>query len=277
MALLEGKIVAAAQEEKLRAQIRELSVQPGLAVILAGEDGPSKIYVRRKQEACERVGMHSEMVLLPGDVSETMLLSEVERLNQDPKIHGILVQLPLPPQIDAKRVLEAIAPEKDVDGFHPLNAGYLLTGTPKQVPCTPLGILHLLKHYEIPLAGKQALVIGRSNIVGKPMALLLLQENATVTLAHSRTQNLSELTQKADIIVAAVGQAQLVTGEMVKDGVVVVDVGMNRMDGKLCGDVDFDSVAPKAAWITPVPGGVGPMTIATLLYNTVKAAQENQA
>lgn len=275
MALLDGKAVAAAREARLRESLAELPVKPGLAVILVGEDPASQIYVRRKAEACERVGLNSEIIRLSGSVSQAELLAEIAALNANPRIHGILVQLPLPLQIETAAILEAIAPHKDVDGFHPLNAGYLLQGTPHRIPCTPLGIMHLLEHYEIPIKGKRALVIGRSNIVGKPMALLLLQAHATVTVAHSQTQNLTELCQNADLIVAAVGQPRLLHGDMVKAGVVVVDVGMNRFEDKLCGDVDFDSVASRAAWITPVPGGVGPMTIATLLHNTVLAAQES--
>jgi methylenetetrahydrofolate dehydrogenase (NADP+)/methenyltetrahydrofolate cyclohydrolase len=223
------------------------------------------------------VGFFSEMVYLPADISQEALLEQVHVLNQRPDIHGILVQLPLPAQIDVTQVLEAVAPEKDVDGFHPINAGHLFNGTPNLVPCTALGVMHLLKSQQIPMVGKRALVIGRSNIVGKPMALLLLQEHATVTIAHSRTPNLAELCLQADIIVAAVGKAKLVTAEMVQPGAVVIDVGMNRSEGKLCGDVDFESVAPKASWITPVPGGVGPMTISCLLLNTLQAARQSLA
>lgn len=277
MALLDGKALAAELEASLKSDVERLAIRPGLAVILAGDDPASKIYVGRKEQACQRVGFFSEMVYLPGDISQAALLEQVERLNQRPDIHGILVQLPLPPQIDVTQVLEAVAPEKDVDGFHPVNAGRLFNGAPSLVPCTALGVMHLLKRHDIPIAGKRALVIGRSNIVGKPMALLLLQEHATVTIAHSRTPNLAELCQSAEIIVAAVGKAKLVTGDMVQPGVVVVDVGMNRSEGKLCGDVDFDSVAPKASWITPVPGGVGPMTISCLLLNTLQAARQSQA
>lgn len=275
MALLDGKALAAELEASLLQEVAHLAVKPGLAVIMAGDDPASRIYVGRKQQACQRVGFHSEMVFLPGDISQAALLAEVERLNHRPDIHGILVQLPLPPQIDVHSVLAAVAPEKDVDGFHPVNAGHLLNGTPRLIPCTALGVMHLLKRHDIPLAGKQALVIGRSNIVGKPMALLLLQEHATVTIAHSRTPNLAEHCLAADIIVAAVGKANLVTADMVKPGAVVVDVGMNRLNGKLCGDVDFEGVSAKAAWITPVPGGVGPMTISCLLLNTLQAARQN--
>lgn len=273
--LLDGKTVAASWEARLHEEVIKLPIQPGLAVILAGDNPASEIYVRRKAEACARIGVYSQIIRLPGTISQAELLSHVMALNENPRIHGILVQLPLPPQIETSVILEAIAPHKDVDGFHPLNAGYLLQGSPRRIPCTPLGIIRLLSHFDIPLTGKQALVIGRSNIVGKPMALLLLQAHATVTVAHSRSQNLQELCQQADLIVAAVGQPQLIRGNMVKAGVVVVDVGINRCNGKLCGDVDFESVAPKAAWITPVPGGVGPMTIAALLHNTLQAAQES--
>ncbi|MGE3727846.1 MAG: bifunctional methylenetetrahydrofolate dehydrogenase/methenyltetrahydrofolate cyclohydrolase FolD [Candidatus Sericytochromatia bacterium] len=277
MALLDGKALAAELEASLKSEVERLSIRPGLAVILAGDDSASKIYVGRKEQACQRVGFFSEMVYLPADISQEALLAQVQTLNHRPDIHGILVQLPLPPQIDVTQVLEAVAPEKDVDGFHPINAGHLFNGTPSLVPCTALGVMHLLKRHDIPIAGQRALVIGRSNIVGKPMAMLLLQEHATVTIAHSRTPNLGELCFQADIIVAAVGKAKLVTADMVKAGAVVIDVGMNRSEGKLCGDVDFETVAPKASWITPVPGGVGPMTISCLLLNTLQAARHNLA
>jgi len=277
MALLDGKALAAELEASLINEVERLSIRPGLAVIMAGDDAASKIYVGRKEQACQRVGFFSEMVYLPAEISQEALLEQVQVLNQRPDIHGILVQLPLPAQIDVTQVLEAVAPEKDVDGFHPINAGHLFNGTPNLVPCTALGVMHLLKSQQIPMLGKRSLVIGRSNIVGKPMALLLLQEHATVTIAHSRTPNLAELCLQADIIVAAVGKAKLVTAEMVQPGAVVIDVGMNRSEGKLCGDVDFESVAPKASWITPVPGGVGPMTISCLLLNTLQAARQSLA
>jgi methylenetetrahydrofolate dehydrogenase (NADP+) / methenyltetrahydrofolate cyclohydrolase len=275
MNLLDGKAVAAELEEQLKQEIATLSIRPGLAVIMAGDDPASRIYVGRKEKACQRVGIFSEMIYLPGDISQAALLEQVAQLNQRNDIHGILVQLPLPVQINVAEILEAVAPEKDVDGFHPINAGRLFSGAHSLVPCTALGVMQLLKRYQIPIEGKKALVIGRSNIVGKPMAILLLQENATVTIAHSRTPDLATLSREADLIVAAVGHAKLITAEMVKPGAVVIDVGMNRLEGKLCGDVDFETVSSIAAWITPVPGGVGPMTISILLQNTVQAARDS--
>ncbi|PKL77801.1 MAG: bifunctional methylenetetrahydrofolate dehydrogenase/methenyltetrahydrofolate cyclohydrolase FolD [Candidatus Melainabacteria bacterium HGW-Melainabacteria-1] len=270
-----GKEVAAAIEADLQAALSQSNLQPGLAVVLVGDDPASQIYVSHKQKACQRLGFHSQMIHLAGDSTQEQLLTVIQELNQDPAIHGILVQMPLPSQIDSEAVLEAIEPAKDVDGFHPLNGGYLLAGHPRLLPCTPAGIMKMLAHYGYDVAGKSAVVIGRSNIVGKPMALLLLQANASVSVLHSRTPDLAAYTRTADLIVVAVGKRNVLTGEMVKDGAVVVDVGMNRLEGKkVVGDVDYDSVAPKCALITPVPGGVGPMTIAMLLANTYQAATQ---
>ena len=249
-------------------------VKPGLAVLLVGDNPASQVYVRNKVKACEQAGLHSVLEQLPADLSEPDLLARVEALNRDPLIHGILVQLPLPAHIDAHKVIEAIDPAKDVDGFHVASAGALMTGMPGFWPCTPHGCMKMLESIGYPLSGKHAVVIGRSNIVGKPMALMLLAQNATVTICHSRTVNLKAITLQADVIVAAVGQRNTVTADMVKPGAVVIDVGMNRNEaGKLCGDVDFEAVRHIAGHITPVPGGVGPMTIAMLLVNTLESAR----
>ena len=248
--------------------------RPGLAVLLVGDDPASQVYVRNKVKACAEAGIHSLLERHPASLSQAELLARIAALNADPSIHGILVQLPLPPQIDAQRVIEAISPAKDVDGFHVASAGALLVGQPGFWPCTPYGCLKMLEHIGFDLRGKHAVVIGRSNIVGKPMALLLLQRDATVTVCHSRTPNLKAHTLQADVIVAAVGKAGLLTRDMVKPGAVVLDVGMNRdAAGKLCGDVDFAGVQEVAGYLTPVPGGVGPMTITMLLANTVQAAE----
>ena len=249
-------------------------VKPGLAVLLVGDNPASQVYVRNKVKACEQAGLHSVLEQLPADLRESDLLARVEALNRDPLIHGILVQLPLPAHIDAHKVIEAIDPAKDVDGFHVASAGALMTGMPGFWPCTPHGCMKMLESIGYTLSGKHAVVIGRSNIVGKPMALMLLAQNATVTICHSRTVNLKALTLQADVIVAAVGQRNTVTADMVKPGAVVIDVGMNRNEaGKLCGDVDFEAVRHIAGHITPVPGGVGPMTIAMLLVNTLESAR----
>ncbi len=249
-------------------------VKPGLAVLLVGDNPASQVYVRNKVKACEQAGLHSVLEQLPADLSESDLLARVDALNRDPLIHGILVQLPLPAHIDAHKVIEAIDPAKDVDGFHVASAGALMTGLPGFWPCTPHGCMKMLESIGYTLSGKHAVVIGRSNIVGKPMALMLLAQNATVTICHSRTVNLKALTLQADVLVAAVGQRNTVTADMVKPGAVVIDVGMNRNEaGKLCGDVDFEAVRQVAGHITPVPGGVGPMTIAMLLVNTLESAR----
>ena len=260
------------------AQLKARGVTPGLAVVLVGEDPASQVYVRNKVKACEDSGLHSVLERYPADMAETALLARVEALNNDPAIHGILVQLPLPKHIDAQKVIEAIAPAKDVDGFHVASAGALMTGLPGFWPCTPHGCMKMLESIGYDLRGKHAVVVGRSNIVGKPMALMLLQKDATVTICHSRTPDLKAQTLQADVIVAAVGKRNVLTADMVKPGAVVLDVGMNRTDeGKLCGDVDFDGVKTVASHITPVPGGVGPMTITMLLVNTLEAAERTAA
>lgn len=275
--ILDGKATAATIRAEIKNEISEFfkryRVSPGLAVVLVGEDPASAVYVRNKHRACTEVGMYSEVHVLPADTSEEKLLSLIEQLNQDKRIHGILVQLPLPKHISEKRVLHAIVPTKDVDAFHPWNVGQLFLGEPTFLPCTPAGIMTLLHRYGISPEGKRCVVVGRSNIVGKPMAMLLLAENGTVSICHSHTQNLAAYTRDADILVVAVGKPLFMTGEMIKKGAVVIDVGIHRdSDGKLCGDVDFSSVKPHAGAITPVPGGVGPMTIAMLLRNTLRAA-----
>ena len=249
-------------------------VTPGLAVVLVGDNPASQVYVRNKVKACEDNGLHSLLERYPPTLTETELLARVDALNKDPAIHGILVQLPLPPHIDAQKVIKAISPAKDVDGFHVASAGALMVGQPGFLPCTPYGCMKMLESIDCDLRGRHAVVIGRSNIVGKPMALMLLQKNATVTICHSATVNLKAMTLQADVIVAAVGKRNVLTADMVKPGAVVIDVGMNRdEDDKLCGDVDFDGVRQVAGYITPVPGGVGPMTITMLLVNTLEAAE----
>ena len=252
--------------------------QPGLAVLLVGENPASQVYVRNKIKACQDNGIYSLHEQLPADLSEAALLARIGELNRDPAIHGILVQLPLPAQIDSHKVIEAIDPEKDVDGFHVANSGALMTGQPRFRPCTPYGVMKMFESEGIPLSGANAVVIGRSNIVGKPMALLLLEAGATVTICHSKTRDLAAHTRAADIVVVATGRRNMLTAEMVKPGAAVIDVGMNRDDaGKLCGDVDFAAVKEVAGFITPVPGGVGPMTITMLLVNTLEAAQRAAA
>ncbi|MDR7092485.1 bifunctional methylenetetrahydrofolate dehydrogenase/methenyltetrahydrofolate cyclohydrolase FolD [Hydrogenophaga laconesensis] len=254
--------------------LKSRGITPGLAVILVGDNPASQVYVRNKVKACEDTGMHSVLERWPATMSEAELLARVDALNRDSSIHGILVQLPLPGHIDAQKVIEAISPAKDVDGFHIASAGALMTGMPGFWPCTPYGCMKMLESIGYELKGRHAVVIGRSNIVGKPMALMLLQQNATVTICHSGTQNLKAMTLQADVIVAAVGKRNVLTADMVKPGAVVLDVGMNRNDeGKLCGDVDFEGVKEVASWITPVPGGVGPMTITMLMVNTLESAE----
>jgi methylenetetrahydrofolate dehydrogenase (NADP+) / methenyltetrahydrofolate cyclohydrolase len=269
---MDGKGLAARVRAEVAREVEEIGRPIGLATVLIGEDPASALYVRRKREACEEVGIESSHHELAEDTSEDELLALVEELNGAERVTGILVQLPLPEQIDEDRVIRAIAPAKDVDGFHPVSAGYLLQGRPTFVAATPSGIMELLRAYEIPLAGARAVVIGRSNIVGKPMALLLLAEHATVTICHSRTRDLPEVVREADVVVAAVGRPETVKAEMVKPGATVIDVGINRIDGKVVGDVAED-VREVAGHLTPVPGGVGPMTIASLLRNTVRAAR----
>ena len=258
-------------------RLKEQGVTPGLAVILVGNDPASEIYVRNKGNGCAETGMYSRTMNMPEETTQEQLEAAIEELNADPAIHGILVQLPLPKHLDENAALAKILPEKDVDGFHLINAGHMLTGTEGVVACTPRGALYMIKSTGLDLNGKEAVVIGRSNIVGKPMAMLLLRENCTVTMCHSRTRNLAEHTRRADILVAAVGKAGFVTADMVKPGAVVIDVGINRVDGKVKGDVDFDAVKEIAGWITPVPGGVGKMTITMLLANTVEAAERTVA
>lgn len=263
-----------AEVARRAAALRARGITPGLAVVLVGENPASQVYVRNKVKACEDNGLHSVLEKYPDTLSEADLLARVDALNKDPSIHGILVQLPLPAHIDAHKVIEAISPAKDVDGFHVASAGALMVGQPGFWPCTPYGCMKMLESIGYELKGKHAVVIGRSNIVGKPMALMLLQKNATVTICHSATKDLKTMTLQADVVVAAVGKRNVLTADMVKPGAVVIDVGMNRNDeGKLCGDVDFEGVKEVAGYITPVPGGVGPMTITMLLVNTLEAAE----
>ncbi|MCC6543528.1 MAG: bifunctional methylenetetrahydrofolate dehydrogenase/methenyltetrahydrofolate cyclohydrolase FolD [Nitrospirae bacterium] len=277
--IIDGKAVAKHFRENIAKEVEHLKhegIYPGLAVVLVGNNPASMVYVRNKGEACRTTGIHSEEHRLPEDTSESELITLIKKLNNDSRIHGILVQLPLPERINKEKILKAISPEKDVDGFHEINMGRLMSGLDGLVPCTPLGIIKLLDHYHIPVEGKHAVIVGRSNIVGKPVALMLLQRNATVTICHTRTKNMSEVCRLADILIAAAGRVQMISGDMIKEGAVVIDVGINRLDsGRLAGDVDFASASEKASWITPVPGGVGPMTIAMLLYNTVKAAKHS--
>ena len=279
MVLIDGKKVSEEIRNQLAEEIQRLKKKtgktPGLATLLVGDDPASAVYVRNKNKICGELGFQSFEQKLSADTSEEKLLQLVRELNSNKDIHGILVQLPLPNQIDSEKILEAIDPKKDVDGFHPVNVGKLLVGNALLTPCTPTGIIELLDRYDIEISGKHAVIIGRSNIVGKPVSMLLLQRNATITICHSRTQKLEEVTRSADILVAAVGRAKFVTEEMVSEGTVVIDVGINRVDGKLTGDVDFEPVSKKASHITPVPGGVGPMTIALLMGNTLKAFKES--
>lgn len=279
--ILDGKSLAAELRAGIKQRVAALAQRgkrPGVAVVLVGDDPASRVYVRNKTRACEETGIHSLQVDLPATIGEAALLGEIGRLNADPAIHGILVQLPLPPQLDVACVQAAVSPAKDVDGFHAENLGALFAGRPRLVPCTPAGIVRLIERTGVPVAGRHAVVIGRSNTVGKPLAMLLLQRDATVTICHSQSRELENLARSADILVVAVGRAKLVTGAMVKPGACVIDVGMNRLaDGKLAGDVDFASAAEVAGRITPVPGGVGPMTIAMLLENCLKAMNEQSA
>lgn len=276
---IDGKVVSAAVRERIKNDVAEFAKKtgktPGLAVVIVGNDPASEVYVRNKHKACGEVGIYSEVHTLPESTTEEELLSLVEKLNNDGNINGILVQLPLPKHLDSEKVILAIDPKKDVDAFHPQNVGKIMIGNYSFLPCTPAGVMELLKHYNVDICGKHCVIIGRSNIVGKPQAMLMLKENATVTICHSKTVNLKEITKQADILVAAVGRANFVTADMVKEGAVVVDVGINRnAEGKLCGDVDYAAVEPLASYITPVPGGVGPMTITMLLQNTLTAAKE---
>lgn len=272
--ILDGKACSEQRLKILRDVISESGLRPQLATVIVGDDPASKMYVRMKHRACERVGIGSAGIDLPGTATTGEIVTAVRGLNEDPLIDGILVQLPLPPQVDGKKVIAAVSPEKDVDGFHPCNLGLLFAGTPRFAPCTPLGVMTLLGANRIPVAGKHAVVLGRSIDVGRPMAALLLSADATVTICHSRTPGLSDIARQADILVSSVGKALFVTPAMVKPGAVVIDVGINDLGGKIVGDVDFAAVSTIASAITPVPGGVGPMTIATLMENTFRAAQE---
>lgn len=273
--IIDGKAIAQEIRANLAKQVADLTAQgktPGLHVVLVGDNPASKVYVRSKQKACEEAGIASTVHRLAEDTSREQLLGLINQLNADPKVHGILVQLPLPDHLDEEEVINTISPDKDVDGFHPLNVGKLQTGTGGFIPCTPAGILELVKRTEVPIAGQHVVVLGRSNIVGKPVATLFLQENATVTICHSRTKDVAAEARRADILIAAVGKPRLVKKDWVKPGAVVIDVGINRVDGEIVGDVDFEEVKEVAGAITPVPGGVGPMTIAMLLKATVEAA-----
>ena len=278
--IIDGKLVSSNIRETIKEKTKlikeKYSKVPGLAAVLVGEDPASQIYVRNKRKSCEDVGIYSEEHKLPETTTEEQLLDLIKSLNNNEKINGILVQLPLPNHIDDSKILNSVSPEKDVDGFHPVNAGHLFEGKPKFIPCTPHGIIKMLEFYKIDIEGKNAVVLGRSNIVGKPAAILLLQKNATVTICHSRTKDLTNVLKNADIIVAAIGRAHFVKKEMVKQGAVVIDVGINRLEtGKLAGDVDFDEIKEVASYITPVPGGVGPMTITMLLWNTLASLEKS--
>lgn len=275
--IIDGKLISAQIREEIAENVKKFNAEtgklPGLAVIIVGEDPASQVYVRNKKRACEQVGFYSRVYEMPAETTQSELNALVEQLNGDEAIHGILVQLPLPKHLNEEEVLLKIDPKKDVDAFHPYNVGRITIGNPKFLPCTPAGVMQLLYRSGIEISGKECAVVGRSNIVGKPMALLLLAANGTVTVCHSRTRDLKEVCRRADILVAAIGKADFFTADMVKEGAVVIDVGMNRrVDGKLTGDVDFESVEPVASYITPVPGGVGPMTITMLLQNTLRAA-----
>lgn len=278
--IIDGKAISAAVRAELKSETETLiastGVRPGLAVIIVGEDPASQVYVRNKRRACDEIGYYSESYELPANTTQEELNTLVDKLNADPHIHGILCQLPLPKHLDENQVILRIDPKKDVDAFHPYNVGKIMIGDYSFLPCTPAGVMVLLERSGIDVAGKECVVVGRSNIVGKPQAMLLLHANGTVTICHSRTRNLAEVCRRADILIAAIGKPEFFTADMVKEGAVVIDVGMNRKaDGKLCGDVDFASVAPKASYITPVPGGVGPMTITMLMKNTLTAAKES--
>lgn len=276
--LIDGKAVSQKVKIQVKERVEKLAQQgiiPGLAVVLVGENSASLTYVKNKKKTCEALGMRSDLHQYPDTLTEQELLAKIDELNDDPEIHGILVQLPLPKQIDEFKVISAISPEKDVDGFHPISIGNMMIGKEAFLPCTPHGIMELLAHYDIDPAGKHAVVIGRSNIVGKPIGQLLLQKDATVTYCHSKTQDLAKFTAQADILIAAIGRAKFIDHTFIKPGAVIIDVGMNRDDnGKLCGDVDFQDVQETAGFVTPVPGGVGPMTIAMLMGNTLQSAEK---
>lgn len=274
--IIDGKIISAALKDRIANEVETLKqkgITPGLAVIIVGENPASQVYVRNKEKTCIALGMKSEKIEMPENTTMEELLAVIDRLNKDNTIHGILCQLPLPRHLDETAVINAISYEKDVDAFHPINVGKIMIGDFDFLPCTPAGIMEMLRYEGIETCGKHCVVIGRSNIVGKPMAMLMLHANSTVTICHSKTENLREICREADILIAAVGRANFVTADMVKEGAVVIDVGMNRLDDKLCGDVDYNEVEKVASAITPVPGGVGPMTIATLMQNTLTAAK----
>ena len=276
--IIDGKALALSLREGIAQEVGILEtktgLKPGLAAVLVGEDPASAVYVRNKKIACEKAGLYPQEHLLPASTTQEALLNLIHQLNEDPKIHGILVQLPLPAHIESRAILQAVSPEKDADGFHPVNVGRLVEGDPVFVPCTPKGVIHMIDSTGVEIAGKRAVVIGRSNIVGKPVAMLLLHRHATVTICHSRTKDLPAVVREAEIVIAAIGKPLFVTPDMIKDGAVVIDVGINRLEnGKLVGDVDFERVKERASWITPVPGGVGPMTIAMLLQNTLESAK----
>ncbi|HEK9102382.1 bifunctional methylenetetrahydrofolate dehydrogenase/methenyltetrahydrofolate cyclohydrolase FolD [Bacillus pfraonensis] len=275
--IIKGNEVAEKKRAQLKEEVvklKEQGIVPGLAVILVGEDPASRSYVKGKEKGCEQVGIYSELIEFPDTITEERLLAEIDRLNEDDRINGILVQLPLPKHIEEKAIIERISPEKDVDGFHPISVGRMMTGQDTFLPCTPHGIVELVKETNLDISGKHVVVIGRSNIVGKPVGQLFLNENATVTYCHSKTKNIKELSKLADILIVAVGRPKMVTADYIKEGAVVIDVGVNRLEtGKLCGDVDFDNVLDIAGYITPVPKGVGPMTITMLLHNTVESAK----
>ncbi|MBJ8030218.1 bifunctional methylenetetrahydrofolate dehydrogenase/methenyltetrahydrofolate cyclohydrolase FolD [Bacillus cereus group sp. N21] len=275
--IIKGNEVAEKKRAQLKEEVvklKEQGIVPGLAVILVGEDPASRSYVKGKEKGCEQVGIYSELIEFPDTITEERLLAEIDRLNEDDRINGILVQLPLPKHIEEKAIIERISPEKDVDGFHPISVGRMMTGQDTFLPCTPHGIVELVKETNLDISGKHVVVIGRSNIVGKPVGQLFLNENATVTYCHSKTKNIKELSKLADILIVAVGRPKMVTADYIKEGTVVIDVGVNRLEtGKLCGDVDFENVLDIAGYITPVPKGVGPMTITMLLHNTVESAK----
>ncbi len=277
--ILDGKAIANDMRKALKTRVdglKEKGITPGLTVVLVGEDPASKVYVRNKAKACGELGMNSKVIRLPVDTTMDEILEIVNQVNNNPNMHGLLVQLPLPKHLDEAIILKAIDPQKDVDGFHAINKGMLFNGDEAIVSCTPIGCLELIKRTGVKIEGCEAVVVGRSNIVGKPMAMLLLNENATVTICHSRTRDLAQVTRRADILVAAIGKPNFIKGDMIKPGAIVIDVGVNRMqDGKLCGDVEFESGSSVAGYITPVPGGVGPMTITMLLANTVEVAERN--
>lgn len=274
--IIDGKWVASQIKNNVALEVEKLKkkgIHPCLAVIMIGDNAASQVYVNNKRKACKELGISSKVFSFAEDFGQEKLLELIDNLNNDKAVHGILCQLPLPFDYNEKEVIEAISPDKDVDCFHPVNVGRVLTGDYSFLPCTPAGVIEMLKCYNIDITGKECVVVGRSNIVGKPLSMMLLNENGTVTTAHSKTKNLKEVCQRADILVSAVGKPNFITEDMVKEGAVVIDIGINRVDGKLCGDVDFENVASKASWITPVPGGAGPMTIAMLMKNTIKATK----